>query len=90
MKSLRWLPVLYRVMSKQPAYLPSVLIPVKKHIPLRKFSSDFICFYREIGTRDFTVAAPTLLDLGQSLLTRHSCSIKLPTTGILFTVITID
>ena len=50
---------------KAPTYLHSLLTPVRKPLLLRSSSSD-LSFFPEInsniGTRDFSVAAPTLWD----------------------------
>ncbi len=78
LKSLHWLPVRYRIIfkictityhalsSRQPSYLHSLFIPVRKPIQLRSSSSDLLFVPRvntNIGTRAFSVAAPTLWNM---------------------------
>ena len=78
LKSLHWLPVRYRIIFKictityqalsykQPAYLHSMLTPARQPRQLRSSGSDLLSVPRvktNAGTRAFSVAAPTLLNL---------------------------
>ena len=75
LKSLHWLPIRYRIIFKictityqalssgQPAYLHSLLTPARKARQLRSSTSHLLFNPRiktSIGTRAFSIAAPTL------------------------------
>ena len=72
LKSLHWLPVRYSIMfkictityqalsSKQPAYLHSLLTLTRQPRQLQSSNFNPLFFQTNVGTRAFSVAAPTL------------------------------